>query len=265
VGGEQREPRTVETASYGLAFPEANRESWVVDLPAFTYRNRGPPVVDYDEMTRTRRAYAGALTTLARSPGNVLVCLPSYREAEWAVDYLREHVETPVLRDRSSDASETDAMLERFFQRDDVDRVLVTSARGTVTEGVDYHGDRLHCAVVVGVPYANTGTPRMRAVMNAYDRTFGTTDETTVPGSSSSSAGFSTAVKVPAVRKARQAFGRVLRGPDETGVRVLLDERYLPDAPRSVNGLLGERERREFSAVSPDMLDLGLERFWSSR
>ncbi|WP_254536321.1 ATP-dependent DNA helicase [Halomarina litorea] len=263
--GEDREPRTVETASYGLAFPEANRESWVVDLPAFTYRNRGPPVTEYGEMTRTRKAYAGAMTTLARSHGNVLVCLPSYREAEWAVEYLRDHVEKPVLRDRSSEASETDEMLDRFFQRDGVDRVLVTSARGTVTEGVDYRGDRLHCAVVVGVPYANTATPRMKAVMNAYDRTFGEEGGSAPPGAGGGSAGFSTAVQVPAVRKARQAFGRVLRGPDESGVRVLLDERYLRDAPRSVNGLLGERERREFSAVSPDMLDLGLERFWSAR
>ncbi|MFC7158092.1 helicase C-terminal domain-containing protein [Halomarina halobia] len=181
--------------------------------------------------------------------GNVLLCLPSYREAEWAVEYLREHVSKPVLRDRSSDSAETDAMLSRFFQDDGIHRVLVTSARGTVTEGVDYRGHRLHCAAAVGVPYANTAAPRMRAVTNAYDRTFAD--------------GFETAVQVPAVRKARQAFGRVLRGHDETGVRVLLDRRYLPDAPRSVNGLLGEAERAEFR-VSPDMLDLGLAQFWDS-
>jgi DNA excision repair protein ERCC-2 len=67
---------------------------------------------------------------------------------------------------------------------------------------------------------------------------------------------------VPAVRKSRQALGRVIRGPEEVGVRLLFDERYLPTAPRSVNGLLGEAEREEFSAVSPDMLDLALGRFW---
>ena len=141
-------------------------------------------------------------------------------------------------------------MLGRFFQPDDTDRVLVTSARGTVTEGVDYHGDRLHSVVVVGVPYANTSTPRMGAVMNAYDREF------------DDDGGFDTAVQVPAVRKSRQALGRVIRGPEEVGVRLLFDERYLPTAPRSVNGLLGEAEREEFSAVSPDMLDLALGRFW---
>ena len=252
-GGEDRPPRRVEDATYGLGFPPENRASWVVDLPAFTYRNRGPPATDYEEMTRVRRSYASALVTAARSHGNVLVCMPSYREAEWAVDYLRERIGKPVLRDRSSESSETDAMLGRFFQEDGTNRVLVTSARGTVTEGVDYHGERLHCVVVVGVPYANTSTPRMGAVMNAYDREF------------ERGSGFDTAVQVPAVRKSRQAFGRVIRGPDEAGVRLLFDRRYLPNAPRSVNALLGEREREEFSAVSPDMLDLALEQFWTSR
>ncbi|MFC6837650.1 ATP-dependent DNA helicase [Halomarina ordinaria] len=253
AGDDDRVPRRVETARYGLGFPEANRASWVLDVPPFTYRNRGDPVVEYDGMTRTRRAYASALVRLARGHGNTLLCLPSYREAEWAVEYLREHVSKPVLRDRSSDSSETDAMLARFFQGDDTHRVLVTSARGTVTEGVDYRGQRLHCAAVVGVPYANTATPRMQAVMNAYGRTFSEEGRET---------GFETAVQVPAVRKSRQAFGRVLRGYDEVGVRVLLDRRYLAGTPRSVNDLLGEREREEFSAVSPDMLDLALERFW---
>lgn len=245
--------RRVETVTYGLSFPAGNRASWAVDLPAFTYRNRGPPAETYAEMSRTRRAYASAMATVARSPGNVLLCLPSYREAEWAVDYLRGCVDAPVLRDRSSSAGETDAMLDRFFQDDGIGRVLVTSARGTVTEGVDYRGHRLHCAAVVGVPYANTAAPRTRAVTTAYDGVFG------------SDAGFEAAVQVPAVRKARQAFGRVLRGHDETGVRLLLDGRYLPDAPRSVEDLLGERERAEFSAVSPDMLELALDRFWEER
>jgi DNA excision repair protein ERCC-2 len=242
-------PRRVETARYGLAFPEENRASWVVDLPAFTYRNRGPPETAYDAMSRTRQAYATAMTTVARSEGNVLLCLPSYAEAEWAVDWLRDRVDKPVLRDRSTEARETEAMLERFFQRDGVARVLVTSARGTVTEGVDYHGSRLHTAAVVGVPYANTNAPRMKAVMNAYDREL-------------DGEGFQYAVQVPAVRKARQAFGRVLRGHDEVGTRILLDERYAPEAPRSVADALAPDEREEFRTVSPDMLELALERFW---
>ncbi|UPM42247.1 ATP-dependent DNA helicase [Halocatena salina] len=238
----------VATASYGLSFPPENRASWIVDLPPFTYRNRGDPVTDYEEMTDARRAHAGAIVTIARSPGNVLLCLPSYAEAEWAVEYLTDTVSKPVLRDRSTESDVTDAMLDRFFRDDETDRVLVTSARGTVTEGVDYKGHRLHTAAVVGVPYANTATPRMKAVMNAYDQEF-------------DAEGFEYAVQIPAVRKARQAIGRVLRGHDEVGTRLLLDRRYRPDAPRSVSTLLSA-DRTEFSTVSPDMLEFALDQFW---
>ncbi|WP_185715567.1 ATP-dependent DNA helicase [Halocatena pleomorpha] len=239
----------VATTSYGLSFPPENRASWVVDLPPFTYRNRGAPVTDYEEMTGARQAHAGALVTVARSPGNVLLCLPSYAEAEWAVEYLTDIVSKPVLRDRSTESDATDAMLDQFFQNDGTDRVLVTSARGTVTEGVDYKGHRLHTAAVVGVPYANTANPRMKAVMNAYDQEF-------------DAGGFEYAVQIPAVRKARQAIGRVLRGHDEVGTRLLLDRRYHSGAPRSVAALLST-DRTEFSTVSPDMLDFALDQFWS--
>jgi DNA excision repair protein ERCC-2 len=83
-------------------------------------------------------------------------------------------------------------------------------------------------------------------VRTAYDRRFGE--------------GFRDALLVPAVRKARQAIGRVIRGPEERGVRVLLDERYASDDWDSVRDLLGP-DREEFQPVGPDMLDFALERF----
>jgi DNA excision repair protein ERCC-2 len=257
-GGENKDDssRRIETTSYGLSFPQENRTSWIVDLPPFTYRNRGPPTSAYDEMTQTRQAYASAVMTIARSQGNVLLCLPSYAEAEWVVTFLEKHVSKSVLRDRSSESTTTDEMLGQFFQDDGVNRVLVTSARGTVTEGVDYRGDRLHTAAVVGVPYANTANVRMKAVMNAYDHEFDSNGD-------GSGSGFEYAVQVPAVRKARQALGRVLRGHEEVGTRLFLDQRYRPDAPRSVNEYLSPGEQAEFSTVSPDMLEFALDQFWS--
>jgi DNA excision repair protein ERCC-2 len=68
---------------------------------------------------------------------------------------------------------------------------------------------------------------------------------------------------VPAVRKARQALGRVIRGADDRGVRVLVDERYARDRWDSVRGFLPETEREEFHPVSADMLSVGLDRFWT--
>jgi len=245
---EREESRPIVERTYGLNFPEENRESFAVDAPKFTYDNRGST----DDENATRRAYADALRDVAtETPGNVLVGMPNYAEAEWAAETLRANsrVEKAVLLDESSDDDATEDLKAEFFGGEP--KLLVTSLRGTLTEGVDYQGDRLRAAVVCGVPIINTASPRTKAVRTAYDRAFGD--------------GFEYALTVPAARKARQALGRVIRGPEEVGVRVLVDSRYARDSWDSVRKYLPETEREEFQPVSPDMLSLGVERFWSGR
>ena len=238
---EREAGRPVVERTYGLEFPPENRASFAVSAPKFTYDNRGDP----GESTSARTAYARAIRQVAASPGNVLVCMPSYREAEWAASVL-ETADKPVLRDEATDDVATERLKQEFFAGEP--KVLVTSLRGTLTEGVDYRGDRLAAAIVCGVPIINTASPRTRAVRTAYDRAFGD--------------GFEYALSVPAVRKARQAIGRVIRGPEECGVRVLCDERYARESWDSVRDLLGEAERDEFRPVGTDMLEYALGQFW---
>ena len=251
---ESEAGRPVVERTYGLEFPEENRASFALAAPKFTYENRG----DVDETTPTRRAHARAIRQVAASPGNVLVGMPSYREAEWAAETLSE-LDKPVLVDEATDDVATERLKREFFEGEP--KVLVTSLRGTLTEGVDYRGDRLSAAIVCGVPIINTASPRTRAVRTAYDRAFGDTTGRSASGASASDAGFEYALAVPAVRKARQAVGRVIRGPDECGVRVLCDERYAKESWNSVRGLLGEAEREEFRPVGTEMLEYALERF----
>ncbi|MCU4754143.1 ATP-dependent DNA helicase [Halobacteria archaeon AArc-curdl1] len=237
---EREENRPVIKRQYGLHFPERNRESFAVSLRKFTYQNRGSPA----EESPTRTAYAESLAQIARLPGNVLVGMPSYGEAEWAASTLEARLtDKPVLLDSSSSDGATESLKDEFFAGDG--KVLVTSLRGTLTEGVDYHGDRLSAAAVCGVPIVNTSSPRTKAVRRAYDETFGD--------------GFTYALTVPAVRKARQAIGRVIRSPDDVGVRILLDERYARDSWDSVRPFFPDNSA--FQPVSPDMLEFGLERF----
>jgi DNA excision repair protein ERCC-2 len=263
----EEQGRPVVDRTYGLNFPETNRESFAVDAPKFTYDNRGAPGEARSasetragkddpragEETRTRRMYADALRDVAtETPGNVLVGMPNYAEAEWAAESLRENaaVEKSVLLDESSDDDVTEDLKAEFFGGEP--KALVTSLRGTLTEGVDYEGDKLSAAVVCGVPIINTASPQTKAVRTAYDRAFGN--------------GFEYALTVPAVRKARQALGRVIRGPEEVGVRVLVDARYARGSWDSVRKFFPEVEREEFRTVSTDMgmdmLSHGLDRFW---
>ena len=249
VAGEDEPGRPVETRSYGLTFPAENRASWLVDATAFTARNRGDPVQDHGN--RTRDEYEQVLRTVARSPGNVMIAMPNYREATWAGEYLQGVVDKPVLVDESSSNEATDDLKRRFFAGDG--KVLVTSARGTLTEGVDYDGEKLHTCAVVGVPLVNIGSPRVRAVRAAYGQAFG------------EDVAFEYALTVPAVRRARQTIGRVIRGTEEVGVRVLVGERYTPDAVHSVQEYLSPAERREFTRMTPEFLASQFDSFWGDR
>ncbi|MFC7071732.1 ATP-dependent DNA helicase [Halovenus rubra] len=244
--------RPVVERTYTLPFPESNRASCLVDTTAFTARNRGDPDENGTPETwnRTRGEYAQVLRILARSPGNVLLAMPNYREAMWAGSYLADVVEKPVLVDESSSNEETEALKQRFFQGKQ--KVLVTSTRGTLTEGVDYDGDKLHCCGVVGVPLVNIGSPRVTAVQRAYADAFGSDNA------------FEYALTVPAVRRARQTLGRVIRGADEVGVRALVGQRYVSDARHSVNPYLSAGEQEEFVRLTPEFLDGQIQRFWDT-
>ena len=70
---------------------------------------------------------------------------------------------------------------------------------------------------------------------------------------------------VPAVRRARQAIGRVIRGTDEVGVRAFVGRRYTPEGRHSVYPFLPEGEREEFTRMTPDFLSGQLDAFWQNR
>ena len=245
--------RPVLERTYDLPFPAENRASFLVDATPFTAHNRGDPSDNTDPATwnQTRDEYAQALRALARSPGNVLIAMPSYAEARWAGEYLADAVAKPVLIDEPSTNEQTQQRKQRFFAGDG--KVLTTSARGTLTEGVDYDGEKLRCCAVVGVPLVNVGSPRTKAVQRAYGDAFG------------EDRAFECALTAPAVRRARQALGRVIRGADEVGVRALVGRRYVPAARHSVYEFLAETEREEFVRLTPEFLADELEAFWADR
>lgn len=243
---DHQHDRPVQTDEFVKEFPAENQASFIVDAPKFTSKNRGSPT----EWNDVRKQYARVILSVARTPGNILVCMPSYREAEWAGEILEEtsQFEKDVLVDESSSNDETEDLKEQFFAGEG--KILVTSIRGTLTEGVDYRGDRLHGVVVVGVPIPNIGSPRIQALQHAYELEYG-------------SLGFPYSMYVPAVRKARQALGRVIRGEEDVGVRVLVDERYAASGQGAVRQYLSEHERSRYELTDPASLQEKIEAFWA--
>ena len=237
------------TLAYGMDYPEANRRTYAVDTPPLFASERTDPA--------TQETVSGVLRDAIRfTPGNTLVFFPSYSEAERYHERLGGGRGAGGLGSLYLDGTEEDEeRLRRTFAASD-DAALFTSVWGTLAEGVSFDGDDARTVVVVGVPYPHL-SDRMEAVQDAYDRAFADRDRARDPG-------WAYAVEIPTVRKTRQALGRVIRGPDEFGVRVLVDRRYTTAdmGKYSVRGAFPPEERAELLDIDAAKLKFGMLNFY---
>jgi len=241
--------RDIEKRTYALQFPPENRFSGVVNATPFTSSNRGERTTEYATMTATRQTYANLVTDIATTRGNVLLVFPSYVEAHWARDILDKSSvgsSKDIFADSSTSASETATLLDKFFSADEA--VMCTSCRGTITEGIDYEGDKLHTCAIFGVPLLPP-TDRQDAIEYAYETHLNVD-------------GFRVTNQIPSTRKARQAIGRAIRGEDEMGVRLFIDSRYSNSSSYGVKDHLSPQEQQEFVGLEPDQTAPTIQEFW---
>ncbi len=230
--------------AYGLEFPEENRRTFAVSTPALFASERDDP--------DTQATVAGVIEdAIHATPGNALVFFPSYREAE------RYHDRIEAGAERFLDEPGTRAEELRREFTDAENAALFTSLWGTLTEGVSFDGDDAHTVLVVGVPYPHLDE-RVDAIQDAYEAAYGTGDGT---------AGWEYAVEISTIRKTRQALGRVLRSPEEIGVRALIDTRYTEAAERemgkyAVRGGFPPEERAELIDIDPENLQFAMLNFY---
>jgi DNA excision repair protein ERCC-2 len=223
--------------AYGMHFPEERRETFVADLPALFSSKRDDP-----DVTATVEGFLEDV--IDHSAGNVLVFFPSFSEAERYHERL--DVDAEVVLDRVGESAKS---IRRELEGDGKKAVL-TYLRGTLTEGVDFPDDVARTAVVVGVGYPYL-SDRKKAVESAYEEEFGD--------------GWKYAVEAPTVRKTRQALGRVVRSPEDYGVRILADARYHGDKDMGRYGVrdaFPEEEREEFVDVDADKIRYAMYNFW---
>ena len=233
----------VASMAYGMGYPEANRRTFAADIPPLFASDRNDP--------ETQAAVGSLLRDAIRfTPGNTLAFFPSYAEAERYHERLAGGGLGSVYLDGPDEDEER---LRSEFVADD-GAALFTSLWGTLGEGVSFDGDDARTVVVVGVPYPHL-SDRTEAVQQAYDRAFA--DRAPDPG-------WTYAVEIPTIRKTRQALGRVIRGPEEFGVRILADRRYT-DADMgkySVRSSFPQEERTELLDVAPEKLKFAILNFY---
>ncbi|MDY6764789.1 MAG: ATP-dependent DNA helicase [Halobacteria archaeon] len=229
---------TVQLA-YGLEYPEENRETLVAELPPLFSRNR-----DEDETVKEVTRFLNDV--IEYSVGNVLLFFPSQSEAQRYHD--RVETDAQKLLDRVGESAKE--IRESMFK--DGKKVVFTYIWGTLTEGVDFPDEAARTVVVLGVGYPYL-SDRRRAVEKAYDDEFG------------DGKGWEYAIEAPTVRKTRQAIGRIIRSPDDYGVRILADSRYSPDRTDwkySVYDAFPPEEGNEFIRVDPGKIKYALFNFW---
>ena len=90
---------------------------------------------------------------------------------------------------------------------------------GRTSEGVDFPGNQMNSAVIVGVPYAEP-KPRVKAQISYYEECF-------------PKLGRAYGYILPAMKKASQAAGRPVRTLNDWGAIVFLDYRFSTNYCRS--------------------------------
>lgn len=102
--------------------------------------------------------------------------------------------------------------------------VLIAPCHGKLSEGKDYPGDSLKGAMMIGLPLGPPGSKNkfQESKDEYFEKLYG-----------KEKGGF-IAYQLPAMNKALQALGRVIRDKDETGILILADSRFIKDEKYSI-------------------------------
>lgn len=145
--------------------------------------------------------------------GNYLVFFPSF-------DFLEKtlvELELPGFRILAQPRGASQEALAELLAalRGEQGVVVLAVQGGSLSEGIDLPGESLIGCVVVGPPLPPFDLER-QLIRDYFERTIGSGD--------------ACAYTYPAMAKAVQAAGRVIRTPEDRGLLVFLDGRFLEDA-----------------------------------
>ncbi len=187
--------------SFPSPFPQENRKVLVVPRFSTTYRLR-------------RRSYEQAARTIEHivslKKGNYFVFFSSFDYLRAVSQYLSPPGFVLLRQERSMSERERAELLRKLAERDESHLILAVQG-GIFAEGVDYPGEMLIGAIIVGpgLPKYNFEQELMR---EHFQERYG--------------AGFEYAYLYPGMNRVVQSAGRVIRTEDDRGIIALLGARF---------------------------------------
>ncbi|MGE3262002.1 MAG: ATP-dependent DNA helicase [Bacteriovoracia bacterium] len=193
----------LKTAEFQSPFPKSQRKLLII--PQISSK--------YSERTRNYPRIAETISKISSlKPGNYLAFFPSFDFLDKVLAQFQIPEGFSIRRqERYMKQTDTEALLDDL--RSETKPTIVFAVQGGVfSEGVDYPGKMVIGAFVVGPPLPNFDLEReeMRAY---YEKNY--------------KAGFDYAYTYPAMAKAVQSAGRVIRSETDKGIVVLMDNRFL--------------------------------------
>ncbi|MBL7543289.1 MAG: ATP-dependent DNA helicase [Bdellovibrionaceae bacterium] len=229
---------TLKTAEFISPFPKTNRKLLII--PQISSK--------YSERSRNYPRIAEAIQKIIQlKAGNYIAFFPSFDFMENVARQFRKPDNFQILKqDRSMKRNDIETVLDCL--KNSVDPHILFAVQGGVfSEGVDYPGEMIIGAFIVGPPLPNFDLEResMRAYYEEHYQ-----------------AGFDFAYVYPAMAKAVQAAGRVIRSENDKGLIVLMDNRFIqPSFAKAMPQDWYESDPRE--AVSEKILQ-DVTAFWRS-
>ena len=222
-------------------FEEKNRCILFCTDVSSRYARRG-----YEEYRRIAEYLARMVW---QKKGNYIAFFPSYRlmedvfriyEEEFSVSWVRCICQNPSMNEK-----EREEFLEEFTEDPETSLLGFCIMGGIFSEGIDLTGKRLIGAAVVG-----TGLPQVSAereiLREYYDQR--------------NRGGFDYAYRYPGMNKVLQAAGRVIRTREDTGVILLMDDRFMTTEYRN----LFPAEWSDVRSCRLNTVEKYLKEFWDS-
>lgn len=197
------DPKSVKTAEFPSPFLQENRK--LIIIPQISTK--------YLERERNYPRIADAIQRIAAlRQGNYFAFFPSFEFLGKVLSLFQPPRGFAVLRqERNMKRKHIEAALDHL-RAGAVPTIAFAVQGGLFSEGMDYPGDMLIGAFIIGPPLPNFDLER-EEMRKYYDQHYG--------------AGFDYAYSIPAMAKAIQAAGRVIRSETDRGLIVLMDNRFM--------------------------------------